>query len=216
MTTREELIEEAAMAIIDAKYPGIGWGALSEAARERRRKQARAALAVFEKAHAPTDDEREALASLLDELHDPRVTEGGCEFRGWNYGWRPGDARRVNADVVDPILASHRRSEATEPQDEPSDDERAVQECYDEDTLRMVFDALVEVTGSEVTADDCIHGMQNAGILFRERVSETQGEPSDAQLQAAAEAFSLAPFSNDEDGVLAPLRAALRAAGGVR
>lgn len=45
---------------------------------------------------------------------------------------------------------------------------------------------------------------------------EPQGEPSDAQLQAAAEAFSLAPFWNDEDGVLAPLRAALRAAGGVR
>lgn len=43
-------------------------------------------------------------------------------------------------------------------------------------------------------------------------MAKKQGEPSDAQLRAAAEAFSLAPFSNDEDGVLAPLRAALRAA----
>lgn len=58
-------------------------------------------------------------------------------------------------------------------------------EYHDEDTLRKVFEALESVTGSEVAADDCLHAMQNAGILFRERRT-VQGEPSGI---AALEAF---------------------------
>lgn len=55
----------------------------------------------------PTDDEREAFADLLDEVHDECVTEGGCEFRGWQQGWRPGDAPKPSAHV-DRILAKWR------------------------------------------------------------------------------------------------------------
>lgn len=57
--TNEKLIEEAAKAIQALDFPdhGIGWDESTEYYRE----SARAALAVFEKAHTPTDDEREAL-----------------------------------------------------------------------------------------------------------------------------------------------------------
>lgn len=53
------------------------------------------------------DDEREALADLLDEAHDGCVTEGGCEFRGWVRGHRPGEEPKPSAHV-DHILASWR------------------------------------------------------------------------------------------------------------
>ncbi|WP_323985919.1 hypothetical protein [Microbacterium plantarum] len=58
-------------------------------------------------AEPPTDDEREALADLLDEVHDGCITEGGCEFRGWVRGYRPGDAAKPSAHV-DRILTEWR------------------------------------------------------------------------------------------------------------
>lgn len=30
---------------------------------------------------------REKLADVLDKVHDKFVTEGGCDFKGWNYGF---------------------------------------------------------------------------------------------------------------------------------
>lgn len=53
----------------------------------------------------PTDDEREALATVLDEIHDGCVTEGGCEFRGWQRGYQPGDPGKPSRHV-DALIAS--------------------------------------------------------------------------------------------------------------
>lgn len=81
---REELIEKAAKAIHDAHMPTTGvtppWEREQEVWRETYRDFARAALAVFEQAHAPTSDQREALRDAFDEMH--RITEGGCDTRG--------------------------------------------------------------------------------------------------------------------------------------
>lgn len=87
---RKELIEEAAKAMQHDIYPGAPtWGGVAEGIREDWRNSARAALAVFEKAHAPTlhdlddviedlgidlsddaptDDEREALVEAIDDV----------------------------------------------------------------------------------------------------------------------------------------------------
>ncbi|MDR6868954.1 hypothetical protein J2Y69_003580 [Microbacterium resistens] len=115
MTDHERLIKETAKAIWIQRNAGdeIGWGEMawaeitspddwSQEALDAL-EEARAALAVFEEANTPTDDEREALADFLDELHGPWVTEGGCDFRAWNQPWRPGDRRKVN-ESVDALL----------------------------------------------------------------------------------------------------------------
>lgn len=57
---REELIEKAAKAI--EKVPYHAW---HDVTREGAREIARAALAVFEQSHTPTNDEREALLSVI-------------------------------------------------------------------------------------------------------------------------------------------------------
>ena len=59
-TDNKKLIEEAAKAIQALDFPdhGIGWDESTEYGREYYRESARAALAVFEKALTPTDDER--------------------------------------------------------------------------------------------------------------------------------------------------------------
>lgn len=130
--------------------------------------------------HAPTDDEREALATALDAVHDDCVTEGGCEFRGWLRGWRTGDRAVVNTAVVDPILAALGRPVAPEPQGESS------------------FEPCAALCGDRPCSPACAE-------------RGTQGEPSDARVEAALQALGHA-----RSAVTTPLmRAALRAAGGV-
>jgi hypothetical protein len=51
-------------------------------------------------------------------------------------------------------------------------------ECYDEETLFKVRDALREVLLEETLVSDCINEMQGRGILFRERVQDI-GEPDE-------------------------------------
>lgn len=51
-------------------------------------------------------------------------------------------------------------------------------ECYDEDTLFKVRDALREVLLEETLVMDCINEMQGRGILFRESVRNI-GEPDE-------------------------------------
>ena len=65
--TDDRLIEEAAKAIYETGVSS-NFEDAAEWEREIALEEARAALAVFEKAHAPTDDEREALLSALDRL----------------------------------------------------------------------------------------------------------------------------------------------------
>lgn len=72
-----------------------------------------------EQAYTPrealSDDEREAFATLLDDMHGEYVTEGGCDFQPWRNGWRPGDHATVNSDIVDPLIAALRRPVQGEP-----------------------------------------------------------------------------------------------------
>lgn len=62
---------------------------------------------------AALQEEREALATLLDEVHDDCVTEGGCEFVGWQRGWRPFDrsepSRHVDAIIASPVWRNRHR-----------------------------------------------------------------------------------------------------------
>lgn len=53
-------------------------------------------------------------------------------------------------------------------------------EGHTHNTMRMVYDALVQHGMSEQTATDCIHFMLNQGLLFREVMSDghqDQGQP---------------------------------------
>ncbi|WP_136043313.1 MULTISPECIES: hypothetical protein [unclassified Microbacterium] len=233
--------------------------------------------------HTPTDDEREALATLLDELHGPWVTEGGCDFRGWRYGWRPGDAPRVNVDVIDPILSALRRTEVPEPRptggsefpttDEVRDiwvdhmslipdDVPAMQEVFDSWLGRTLKEAGRESSAETVKTvpepqgepsehrdrialaefiDKALDGDAGYGVgeflaggilsFLSERAAlhaafEPKGEPSDAQVQAAARSWvtngGVATWDNAaphvRDNAIRRMREALRAAGvgGVR
>ena len=89
---REELIEEAAKAIARSRGDFLDG--------EQDRISARAAFAVFEKAQAPTDDEREALSNFL--------------FSVYEHGSQPNALRE--ADAILSFLASIRPAQ-TEPTD---------------------------------------------------------------------------------------------------
>ncbi len=62
---------------------------------------------------AALQEDREALATLLDEVHDDCVTEGGCEFVGWQRGWRPFDqsepSRHVDVIIASPVWQNRHR-----------------------------------------------------------------------------------------------------------
>lgn len=114
MTDNEKLIEEAAQAIYGHNPEQQPWDGepmgLAEAGDSHRanmaRRQAEDAMAVFEKAHTPTDDEREALAKVIDDAADAPVSP-----------------ERVRASLTlwlaDAILAAgFRRTEVPEPSTE--------------------------------------------------------------------------------------------------
>ncbi|MFJ2506307.1 hypothetical protein [Microbacterium sp. NPDC087592] len=83
MTDNEKLIEEAAKAIVEVTVDSM------DSAREL----ARVALAVFEKAHTPTDDEREALAFVIEQ--------------GWaNPTWDGVTLRPIDRQIADAVLAA--------------------------------------------------------------------------------------------------------------
>lgn len=215
---REQLINEARAAL--AQYEGTR--STPRAERVNARDLAvvvRDMLAVFEEAHTPIDDEREALADLILSMGLAADAD---------------DDRYVAEQTADRILAAGFR--------------RTVQgDHYDEGTLVKVYDALQRVMPdvSEWVIRDQVNAMQNAGILFRERRTvqgeplpacgycgdrlgapgcpahgEPQGEPSDAQVLAALNAYyadyMIGP--NKSLGEVRPLRtvqdmrAALRAA----
>jgi hypothetical protein len=118
-------------------------------------------LAVFEKAHAPTDDEREA---LLRDLYTLR-------------GWTGGDVLR-RIEIIDRAMAALSRSDVPEPPTEPT--------CEHGTMLTYL-------------CDDCADAVE----------TEPQGEPSDAQVLAAMEAYA---EYREPDGPGDAMRAALRAA----
>lgn len=131
--------------------------------------------------HAPTDDEREALEKAIHYLR------GAYRIRT--------PAKRDETilgaiQILRGLAAGFRRT---------------VQgDHYDEGTLVKVYDSLQSVMPdvSEWVIRDQVNAMQNAGILFRERIvrgepnsptvtsgaPEPQGEPSDAAVREAVSA----------------------------
>ena len=150
--TDERLIEEAAKAIRNAGG-GVpfAWESLPEGHREYRRTQARAALAVFEAAHAPTDDEREALQDALkylDTLHADRQI--------WYDDY---------SNLHDLVSSALRRSEVPEPSAEPKHDESCAEWCNH--------------------CQVCGEGIRYGSRCREHYQNQPQGEPSDAQVEAA-------------------------------
>lgn len=203
MTDNEKLVEKAAKAIMEASHGEGVWELREPMEEDLYMRRARAALAVFEKAHTPTndiastlatalvhtveyvgndvlpvlegwswydalfaydetliaewkpahpvastDDEREALATALDDVHDECVTEGGCDFRGWITPWRPGETPRVNGAAVDPILAALRRR--SDGEGEPSDE-------YDEEWPQAHTRVVAETWPLDCVEGGCSH-----------------------------------------------------------
>lgn len=142
MNTREELIEEAAKAIWDedSDIPEH-WDNKNvvEWEREEYRRMARAALAVFEKAHAPADDypDAEGLAALRnpaptdDERETLRIAELDARQAAYrkhrddfyvDHESAPEIASNSFFDGWDAAVGTgFRRSKVPTPQGEPSD-----------------------------------------------------------------------------------------------
>lgn len=179
---REELIERARVAFVEA-WEGVNDNVPSaeRAPGARSRAGIEAALAVFKAAHAPTDDEREALDQIIRDAD----------------GWWP-EAR----DAI--LAAGFRRSEV------PS---RPLNAEREQAAARFVMKELHDLRDM-TTGEAAHHAFVSGAEWERDNApfSEPQGEPSDAQVEAALQALGHA-----RSGVTTPLmRAALRAAGGVR
>lgn len=216
MSDNEKLIEEA-RAFAD-RDNGLNW--------QGRIRELADALEAAKKAHTPTDDEREALANLVQ--------------LGFVTDWY---------EAADRILAAgFRRTEVPEPSAEHAyQGNRSQDTCWvmvDGEMCRKPVEAHVGTQGEpserelflERTITDLGEELQiaregraaaievlnqhrcgeQAEAAYRRAVqaeSRPQGEPSDAQVEAAHTAFWEHP---DITGGHDAIRAALRAAGGVR
>lgn len=225
---REELIEEAAKALHRAAWgEDIAEPADPDYMAEMRR-QAEMVLAAFEKVHAkdlamspglvinpadsfnvsPTDDEREALARLFDAHWMTPLGKCACGWVHPQYGMR--------ASHLDPIYvrqhlayvvsnAGYRRSEVPEPS--------AAREFLKSALAESDANVSEGGAGWDVEVD------ARTVLELLDEVPEPQGEPSDAQVLAALDAFYRGESSSlSEFGAMSVkgMRAALRAAGGVR
>lgn len=163
------------------------------------------ALEAAEKAHTPTDDEREALIEqatwALIEWDTDTADRG---VRDEHYRDRRGDVERVF-----PIL--FRRSEVPEPS--------AAREFLKAALAESDADEAEGGAGWDVEVD------ARTVLELLDEPSEPQGEPSDAQVEAACAAWaSGSPTPNNWENMTQRLqnitrdrmRAALRAAGGAR
>lgn len=112
MTNRKELIEEAAATIAVAELVRTRrtWGDLFEPQKDEYRRVASAVLAVFEKAQAPTDDER--------KVPNFAVREKSAE-RAWEFYVNDGSGRRMSHDFRggyhQGMIDGFRRPAQTEP-----------------------------------------------------------------------------------------------------
>lgn len=181
MTDNEKLIEEAARAILASE--GIGpeedgtyWG---EATWPNAVKDARTAFAVFERAHTPTDDEREALERVL--------------LTSFDYA----DIDPSVRELSDAILAAgFRRSVVPEPSAEVDELREQIEKLEADlgqqidrtEELHNIADRLswaiapMSEVGEHSSAND---PWENAIEYAESRVwAEPQGEPSDAQKSA--------------------------------
>lgn len=225
MTNHEELIEKAAKVIFDWERDVTEWEDLHPGARDDYRKEATKVLAVFEDAQAPTDDEREAL-SLFDESIFAKMKEYLITAQG-----SPTYALRLSVhDLLrhpvspEPSGATAMLAEIREHAERWAD--RPPSSPYAmglRDGWRTILNKIDRRSASpQPSADwDRVHN-RPADIYTppEDRVMrpfpEPQGEPTEAMVEAAAMAFTMAPIADKRDGVLAPLRAALRAASEVK
>lgn len=67
--------------------------------------------------------------------------------------------------------------------------QRPTAETFDEDTLRKVYDALEIVCYPAVPVNDVVRALQNAGILFRERVSVREVQETETRTETLDEAI---------------------------
>lgn len=169
MIDRKALIKEAAKAMV-ALAPGENW---EDCDQEWYLRDAAAALAVFEKAHTPTDDER---ARVLSILADMDYNDGG--MMRWSSG-RPTEQAEKVADRIVRELAGFRRSEVPEPSAE------AVT-AYDynpqEALLRDLYSLRGWSGGDAATRVEII----DRAMAFVIAHPEPQVEPSGAQVEKVA------------------------------
>ena len=164
------------------------------------------ALEAAEKAHTPTDDEREVLRAEAEkvqraawaEIHgqDPTRTYSVAEVKQLVYSF-------------DNVLSSAlRRPEEPSAENGTPRDYQAY-----ELTVDMLEDLLVTAGVSASEHGIAIRKTASALVykIGRRLAPEPQGEPSDAQVLAALDAYLDGPLDRNER-----MRAALRAAGGAR
>jgi len=196
----EKLIEEAAKAIVEVEYPDIAWGLLNEKRKEFRRRQARATLAVFEKAHtpaddfphghpeldAPTDDEREALVAAYLEEHGHHADA--------RHGFLVG------------LATGFRRSAVPEPS--AGEDEFTPGEC--DGSGKCPAEMHVHGCYMPHRADQC-----DSPDEYGHLPAEPQGEPSDAVLKVFEDEWYRLDYVTEPERHRRALTAALRAASAV-
>ena len=186
MTDNEKLIEEAATAMwADPEQ----WATITEPVRDDFRGMARSALAVFEKAHTPTDDEREALARVAAKIE------------------RVPDSDAVTIDKADArilVAAGFCRPEVPEPS------ALTICECYRDGSEMVTCESHTEPQGEPPSSENAY-----TGIPLSEVIRSEQGETSDAQTLVVAH-DELCGCVLDDCEFKQGWRAALRAAGGVR
>lgn len=174
MTDNKKLIEEALTAY---------WGGADNAKESGSVEGIRAALAVFEKAHTPTDDEREALTYLITAF---RFRERG--LRG--TAMEPDLA--VSRPLAEFLLAEgFRRTEIPE----PSAGGYAEFEGWEQEMFR--HQPVLSMRDGSIAGCQCLDrvfvkgredwGTHLATIITSRLTAEPQGESSDAQVSAIKE-----------------------------
>ncbi|WP_417540766.1 hypothetical protein [Microbacterium maritypicum] len=224
MTDKKKLIEEARRAYLDA------WAETNLAdvpPGTRSRNGIIAALAVFEKAHTPTDDERQVFDAIADRLGEHSQARNYEIADSGEYETRlrgPVDVE-VLSEWLLPTVLGFCRSEVPEPSAEgPAF--IAIMPPSPETSNRW-YSMYCRVCGVEEmmadTADDP-RLLDRRDEHNRERHAEPQGEPSDARAKVidALVMTRLSDFAGTDMGVIEQaadaVLAALRAAGvgGVR
>lgn len=185
---RERLIAEAATAIlasegIEPQEDGTYWG---DNTWPNAVKDAGTALAVFEKAHTPTDDEREALIALKLASFSKRMSDG-----------YPSIIMRTNEEAADLVLAAgFRRSEVPEPNADVAQvlswiDRTLGLPMYQTPALTDYADAVVTTL---TTVRKMLNGTTRPDASWR--TAEPHGEPSSEVPEPSAEERDLIDTAN--------------------
>lgn len=193
LSGNEKLIEAAAKAIMDESHGEGSWELREPMEDTLYRRRAAAALAVFEKALTPTDDEREDMIAFL--------------LRDHNFEESPWGRTYTDAEIANAL----RRSEVPEPSADRGWSHPDA--MYSPEVFMEIQGLLNEAQGSPM------HALR---LAVSRQMSEPQGEPSDAQVDdawwkaQAAGQLPRTPGTSNRQAFEVGYRAALRAAGGVR